>query len=152
MCEKKVLIQSNEYDEMQTYRKAQEYYENRHGDCCGEFEFEGLYKGHLVRIFLVKNNSIIGEINNHGVVYKNCFKVCLNVGEFAKCQEAIRLYDAHVCEFRNKPLEAIQHIYLGMVSGTFYLPNHPYNTATKMDNADDMVNFMIRATELEFYF
>jgi hypothetical protein len=135
MCEKKVLIQTNEYEEMQQYRRGQLI------DHGGEFKFDGLCKGHLVRIFLIKNKIIIGEINEFGVFYKNCFKEHLGRGEFMKCQDAIEAYICYVCDFRTKPFEEIKKIYQQKVTAA---------AALKVpDTADGMINFLIKANELE---
>jgi hypothetical protein len=146
MCEKKVLIKGSEFEEMQEYRRVQEH---RTDQIAGEFKFDGLFKGHLVRIFLVKNNIIIGEINDRGIFYKSLFKLRLNAGEYEKCQKAIESYINYVTEFRKKPLEEIKKIYTEMrIHDGSSLHDGPSLNAFKMPyNVDVMVNLMIKANE-----
>jgi len=140
VCEKKVLIQDDEFLEMNKYRKDQLVVKG------GKFNFNELFKRHLIRIYLIKNNSIIGEFNDRGLFYKNCFKIVdLHTGEFYKCQKAIKSYIDHVCEFREKPFEEIEKIYCRMK-----INNNVYLTALNMpNNVNDMINIMIKANEFE---
>jgi hypothetical protein len=143
ICEKKVLILNDEYIEMSKYRKDQLV------ESGGEFKVDGLFKGHLVRIFLIKNNAIIGEINERGIFYKTNFKGRIASGEFMKCHEAMKSYIDYVNEFRKKPLEEIRKIYLGMIKHDLFtlFDDHPA-IISKKNNVDEMIDFMIKTNEL----
>jgi hypothetical protein len=148
MCEQKVLLKPpfsdvSEYDEMNSYRINQSVING------GEFKVDGLFKGHLVRIFLIKNNTIIGGINHCGIFYKGRHKVPTGSGEFNKCQTAIQSYFDHLYEFRKKPLEEIKKIYTEISS--LIVKVHSSELEKKMNNADEMVDIMIKVNELAMH-
>jgi hypothetical protein len=142
ICEKKVLIQDNESLELSQYRRNQLV---SHGS---EFKFDGLFKGHLVRIFLIKNNIIIGEINNAGLFHKNKHKGVIASGAFINCQKAIVSYIDYVNEFRKKSFEEIKKIYSQMeIDKIVCLP-----ALNILNNVDKIVDIMIKANELNIFF
>jgi len=144
ICEKKVLIQDSEFNEMSAYRKNQPIIAG------GEFKFDGLSKGYLVRIYWIKNNIIIGELNDRGIFHKNYFMENLAPGEYHTCQEAVKSYMKHIYEFRKKPLEEIKKT--AMIWGRLQVPYYRLTLEHRINNnTDDMINFMIKANELDMY-
>jgi hypothetical protein len=132
MCEKKVLIRENEWNEMYDYYQ----------DHFIEFKRDGLFKGYLVRVFLIKNNIIIGEINDRGLFYKNYKKDNTQLA----IRQAIKSYIAHVYEFREKPREEIEKIYNKMM---IYQKVYLCGLRACPNDADEMVNIMVKRNEFE---
>jgi len=145
ICEKKVLLNNtDESVEMRDYRVVQLV------GMGGEFKYDGLTAGHLVKIYFVKNNVIIGELNNKNILYNGVVVNTPNSGEFCKCNSAVSDYITHVNTFRKKSAAEISAIYYEFLRAIG--PNHevfcPYLT---INESYKMIDIMIKANELIIY-
>ena len=141
ICEKEIVKEDEGYEEMNKYRTAQL---RSNG---GDFEYENLFKGHLVRIYILKENVIIGEINNRGLYYKGSFKTVMG-DKFIKCTKAMSKYDDHLSDFRSKPIEIVKNIFLEMAREFALFNIHIEDEINNhITNVDTLVNCMIKLNE-----
>ena len=155
ICETKVSINGDcEYNEMHRYFTGP----------IG-FKYDELFKEHLVRIYVLKNNVIICEINNSGMSHKNLPEdpgvIHMFKNMFEKCLYAMNLYLVHVHEFRRKPFGEIKEIYCQMMgnfrrevisSGAIGYGTIGYGGFKVPNDADEMVNIMIKVNEFGIHF
>ena len=144
VCEDVVdIIENGEIKEMDNYCKSQV--------TKGKFSLYRVFTGFLVRIYIIKNNIIIGEITSEGIYHKNKQLMTPDTEystTYSICMGAIGKYYDTVNEFRKRPIEEILKIFRQKqeIGGILKSADYEINHVTK--NADEMINYILKFNEL----